>query len=154
MTTIPEGYCLMPISLTAENGAKGALSGEFFTYHNVECYDCDGTGEGYGDDDECETCEGAGSLTEKTTIPWDVIKDIYSEAVKFCAIEAAPLWVKCSDRMPPEGIDVLCAAEFDWAGDWRRKVGYWHNSKWVVYGASWTPTHWMDLPPIPQPPTD
>ncbi|MCU2329600.1 DUF551 domain-containing protein [Enterobacter hormaechei subsp. steigerwaltii] len=59
-------------------------------------------------------------------------------------------WVACSERMPMDGFDVLCASEFDGPGDWRRKVGYWHCGKWVVYGASWTPTHWMPLPAAPQ----
>lgn len=59
-------------------------------------------------------------------------------------------WVACSERMPMDGFDVLCASEFDGPGDWRRKVGYWHRGKWVVYGASWTPTHWMPLPAAPQ----
>ncbi|MBE3264687.1 DUF551 domain-containing protein [Enterobacter cloacae complex sp. P34C] len=58
-------------------------------------------------------------------------------------------WVACSERMPMDGFDVLCASEFDGPGDWRRKVGYWHCGKWVVYGASWTPTHWMPLPAAP-----
>ncbi len=59
-------------------------------------------------------------------------------------------WVACSERMPMDGFDVLCTSEFDGPGDWRRKVGYWHRGKWVVYGASWTPTHWMPLPAAPQ----
>lgn len=59
-------------------------------------------------------------------------------------------WVACSERMPMDGFDVLCASEFDGPGDWRRKVGYWNCGKWVVYGASWTPTHWMPLPATPQ----
>ncbi|WBA60309.1 DUF551 domain-containing protein [Citrobacter sp. 21OH12SH02A-Citro] len=58
-------------------------------------------------------------------------------------------WIPVSERMPDDSSDVLCTAEFDGPGDWRRKVGYWHEGKWVVYGASWTPTHWM---PLPQPP--
>ncbi|EMC2813345.1 DUF551 domain-containing protein [Klebsiella pneumoniae] len=59
-------------------------------------------------------------------------------------------WIPVSERMPDDNSDVLCTAEFDGPGDWRRKVGYWHEGKWVVYGASWTPTHWMPLPAGPQ----
>ncbi|BBS20782.1 hypothetical protein WP5W18E06_13190 [Klebsiella quasipneumoniae] len=59
-------------------------------------------------------------------------------------------WIPVSERMPDDNSDVLCTAEFDGPGDWRRKVGYWHEGKWVVYGASWTPTHWMPLPAAPQ----
>ena len=59
-------------------------------------------------------------------------------------------WIPVSERMPDDSSDVLCTAEFDGPGDWRKKVGYWHEGKWVVYGASWTPTHWMPLPAVPQ----
>ncbi|MGG7768361.1 DUF551 domain-containing protein [Klebsiella aerogenes] len=59
-------------------------------------------------------------------------------------------WIPVSERMPDDSSDVLCTAEFDGPGDWRKKVGYWHEGKWVVYGASWTPTHWMPLPNPPK----
>lgn len=59
-------------------------------------------------------------------------------------------WIKCSERMPPDGEDVVCAAEFFGPGDWRRKVGHSRkNGEWRVYGASWTPSHWQPLPPPP-----
>ena len=59
-------------------------------------------------------------------------------------------WIPVSERMPEGSEEVLCTKEFDGPGDWRKKVGYWHEGKWVVYGASWTPTHWMPLPAAPQ----
>lgn len=58
-------------------------------------------------------------------------------------------WVACSERMPEGSEEVLCTKEFDGPGDWRKKVGYWLAGKWTVYGASWTPTHWMPLPAAP-----
>jgi hypothetical protein len=59
-------------------------------------------------------------------------------------------WIPVSERMPEGSEEVLCTKEFDGPGDWRKKVGYWLAGKWVVYGASWTPTHWMPLPAAPQ----
>ncbi|MDM3290187.1 DUF551 domain-containing protein [Citrobacter sp. Ce105] len=59
-------------------------------------------------------------------------------------------WIPVSERMPEGSEEVLCTKEFDGPGDWRKKVGYWHEGKWVVYGASWTPTYWMPLPAAPQ----
>ena len=59
-------------------------------------------------------------------------------------------WIPVSERMPEKADEVLCAKEFDGPGDWRRKVGYYLAGKWTVYGASWTPTHWMPLPAAPQ----
>lgn len=53
-------------------------------------------------------------------------------------IETAP-----SDKM------LLLAAEFDRPGDWRIKVGGCWDDTWEVFGASWTPTHWMPLPSAP-----
>ena len=64
--------------------------------------------------------------------------------------EIIPGWVPVSERMPEGSEEVLCAKEFDGPGDWRRKVGYLLAGKWTVYGASWTPTHWMPLPASPQ----
>ena len=59
-------------------------------------------------------------------------------------------WIPVSERMPEGSEEVLCAKEFDGPGDWRKKVGYRLAGKWTVYGASWTPTHWMPLPAAPQ----
>ncbi len=59
-------------------------------------------------------------------------------------------WIPVSDRVPEKADEVLCAKEFDGPGDWRQKVGYFLSGKWTVYGASWTPTHWMPLPAAPQ----
>ncbi|MDM2843279.1 DUF551 domain-containing protein [Citrobacter sp. Cpo090] len=59
-------------------------------------------------------------------------------------------WIPVSERMPEGSEEVLCTKEFDGPGDWHKKVGYWLSGKWTVYGASWTPTHWMPLPASPQ----
>ncbi|EJM3644581.1 DUF551 domain-containing protein [Salmonella enterica] len=59
-------------------------------------------------------------------------------------------WIPVSERMPEGSEEVLCTKEFDGTGDWRKKVGYWLAGKWTVYGASWTPTHWMPLPAAPK----
>ncbi|MDU7833446.1 MAG: DUF550 domain-containing protein, partial [Enterobacter hormaechei] len=52
---VPDGYVMVPMRLTAENGAKGALSGEFSETKFVNCPECFG-------DDECETCDGSGRI--------------------------------------------------------------------------------------------
>ena len=51
----------------------------------------------------------------------------------------------------PKDEMLLLAGEFDCQGDWRIKVGYWDEDtkKWKVFGASWTPSHWMPLPDPP-----
>lgn len=79
------GYVLMPRTLTAENGAKAALIGEFHAVTVMGCPDCfDDSAE---DAAECETCEGTGLVDHKITIDWDTTKRIYAAAVDACALE-------------------------------------------------------------------
>lgn len=73
---VPDGYCIMPLALTAANGAKGALSGEFKISRTVRCHECGGEG--------CDDCADAGEFEEEITVPWDTIKDIYRAAVDTC----------------------------------------------------------------------
>lgn len=74
---VPDGYCVMPKALTAENGAKYALSGEFKVSRTVTCNECGGDG--------CNDCGDAGEFEEEITVPWDTIKEIYRAAVGVCA---------------------------------------------------------------------
>ena len=78
---IPDGYVMVPMRLTAENGAKGALSGEFSETKFVNCPECFG-------DDECETCDGSGRIEIKVPVSWTTIKDIWIKGVEHFA--AAP----------------------------------------------------------------
>lgn len=81
---IPEGYCLMPTRLTAENGAKGLLSGEFHLESVHICHECDGDDE---TDPECDVCGGEGEYTNRHQITWDDLKDIYNKAVSGLSIK-------------------------------------------------------------------
>lgn len=78
---IPDGYVMVPMRLTAENGAKGALSGEFSETKFVNCPECFG-------DDECETCNGSGRIEIKVPVSWTTIKEIWIKGVEHFA--AAP----------------------------------------------------------------
>ncbi len=78
---LPDGYCAMPKKLTAENGAKGALSGEFHVTHRITCQSCGGDG--------CEDCNEEGGWDGEIPIGWDTIKMIYGAAVESCALPAA-----------------------------------------------------------------
>lgn len=82
---IPDGYVMVPMRLTAENGAKGALSGEFSETKFVNCPECFG-------DDECETCDGSGRIEITVPVTWTTIKDIWAKGVDHFA--AAPQEVK------------------------------------------------------------
>lgn len=77
----PPGYVMVPMRLTAENGAKGALSGEFSETKFVNCPECFG-------DDECETCDGSGRIEITVPVTWTTIKEIWAKGVEHFA--AAP----------------------------------------------------------------
>ena len=74
---------LMPSELTAENGAKCALMGEFEIEVEMSCPRCDEDDWDGG----CEVCGGDINYTEKHTIDWRTIKEIYSVIVKQLGIE-------------------------------------------------------------------
>lgn len=75
---VPEGYCIMPRRLTAENGAKALLLGEFKLRVTKECPECCELEE---PTEGCSMCDGEGEYEQRHTIPWDQIKFIYSQAV-------------------------------------------------------------------------
>ena len=79
---IPDGYCIMPLKLTADNGAKGALCGEFHVQYRIVCQSCVGEG--------CEDCNHTGGWDAEIPVSWDTIKRIHESAVEACALPAAP----------------------------------------------------------------
>ncbi|EDR7170741.1 hypothetical protein CTR22_005312, partial [Salmonella enterica subsp. houtenae] len=76
-----DGYVLVPEKLTAENGAKSVLSGEFSETKFINCPEC------FGDDD-CETCDGSGRIEITVPVTWTTIKAIWAKGVEHFA--AAP----------------------------------------------------------------
>ncbi|MGD1660212.1 hypothetical protein ACP6DX_21120, partial [Klebsiella pneumoniae subsp. pneumoniae] len=100
---IPDGYVMVPMRLTAENGAKGALSGEFSETKFVNCPECFG-------DDECETCDGSGRIEITVPVTWTTIKEIWAKGVEhFAAAPQSPgsepatvpgKWIPVSERLP------------------------------------------------------
>ncbi|NMX92047.1 MULTISPECIES: hypothetical protein [unclassified Pseudomonas] len=82
---VPDGYCIMPRQLTAENGAKALLLGEFKLLVTKECPECCELEE---PTEGCSICDGEGEYGQKHTIPWDQIKFIYSKAVSGLAVNA------------------------------------------------------------------
>ena len=85
---VPEGYCIMPRRLTAENGAKALLLGEFQLEVTTECPECRDLEEPL---EGCELCDGEGEYEQRHIIPWDQIKVIYSQAVAGLARIHKPL---------------------------------------------------------------
>lgn len=78
---LPSGYTLVPCKLTAENGAKSCMIGEFTEQTEISCPECFG-------DDECETCDGSGMIEVTVPVSWTTIKDIWAKGIEHFA--AAP----------------------------------------------------------------
>lgn len=78
---LPSGYALVPCKLTAENGAKSCMIGEFTEQTEITCPECFG-------DDECETCDGSGMIEVTVPVSWTTIKDIWAKGIEHFA--AAP----------------------------------------------------------------
>lgn len=79
---LPQGYALVPCKLTAENGAKSCMIGEFTEQTEISCPECFG-------DDECETCDGSGMIEVTVPVSWTTIKDIWSKGIEHFAATAA-----------------------------------------------------------------
>lgn len=76
---------ILPRKLTAENGAKALLIGEFSQKFPTFCYECMGEGVVELEDGNkymCKECEGRGEYTEEINISWVNIKKIYDTIVK------------------------------------------------------------------------
>ncbi|EFV42424.1 hypothetical protein HMPREF0864_00753 [Enterobacteriaceae bacterium 9_2_54FAA] len=78
---LPQGYALVPCKLTAESGAKSCMIGKFIEQTEISCPECFG-------DDECETCDGSGTIEVTAHVSWTTIKDIWAKGIEHFA--AAP----------------------------------------------------------------
>lgn len=72
---VPDGCALVLRRLTAGNGAKGVLSGEFSETKFINCPECFG-------DDECETCDGSGRIEITVPVSWTNIKAIWAKGIE------------------------------------------------------------------------
>ncbi|HGB0416637.1 TPA: molecular chaperone DnaJ [Shigella flexneri] len=77
----PDGWVMVPKRLTAENGAKGVLFGEFSETTFISCPEC------FGDDD-CETCDCSGRIEIKVPVSWTTIKTIWAKGCEHFSIVA------------------------------------------------------------------
>ncbi|HBR5571875.1 TPA: DUF551 domain-containing protein [Klebsiella pneumoniae] len=153
---IPDGYVMVPIRLTAENGAKGALSGEFSETKFVNCQECFG-------DDECETCDGSGRIKITVPVTWTTIKEIWAKGVEhFAAAPQSPgsepatvpgKWIPVSEQMPEEGGDMIVFTD----GIVMSGVSYAKKKGFYIQALEYdddepvdSVTHWMPLPADPQ----
>ncbi|HDK6932012.1 TPA: DUF550 domain-containing protein [Klebsiella pneumoniae] len=152
---VPDSYVMVPMRLTAENGAKGALSGEFSETKFVNCPECFG-------DDECETCDGSGRIEITVPVTWTTIKEIWAKGVEhFAAAPQSPgsdpatvpgKWIPVSERIPDNTEPVLCIEKRADFGTYGQPFVCWHDGGGWVGKTNYRPivTHWMPLPAAPQ----
>jgi len=107
--TIPDGYCIMPVRLTAENGAKGLLLGEFQLSVTQDCPECAELEE---PSEFCNICDGEGEYGQQHTIPWDQIKFIYSKAVGGLSIKAPARQPRLTDEVQIKGMIEAIGGKF------------------------------------------
>ena len=69
---------IMPKKLTAENGAKALLLGEFSERIEQDCPECDQERRCL---ESCDLCNGSGRISHKVPVSWTTIKEIYKMAV-------------------------------------------------------------------------
>ncbi|EOH8631371.1 molecular chaperone DnaJ [Salmonella enterica subsp. enterica serovar Infantis] len=72
---IPGGWVMVPKKLTAENGAKSLLSGEFLETTFISCPECFA-------DEEFESCDGSGRIKIEVPVSWTTIKAIWNKGVE------------------------------------------------------------------------
>lgn len=75
------GLVMMPRHLTAENGAKAALMGEFIEWVDLPCPECADVGY----EDDCHVCEGSEVVRQPVQVSWTTIKKIYDRAIEVLA---------------------------------------------------------------------
>lgn len=120
---VPEGFALMPRRLTAENGAKSLLIGEFSESTRVTCHECDGSGEDSEYDSGCVECGGEGTIEQKVAVEWDTIKRIYDMAVQHLA--AAPSAPAVAQQAPAQAEP--SASQITDTTSARKFVDAWHR---------------------------
>lgn len=72
---IPDDWVMVPKKLTAENGAKNLLSGEFLETTFISFPECLA-------DEECESCDGSGRIKIEVPVRWTTIKAIWNKGVE------------------------------------------------------------------------
>ena len=73
-----EENILMPKELTAANGCKGLMIGEFYEEYDQPCMECVDMDD--EDNEDCLYCSGTNYVQVKIPVSWDTIKKIYAKA--------------------------------------------------------------------------
>ena len=88
---------VMPSALTAENGAKSLMIGEFNETTEFPCPECCD----YGPEDDCPQCDGTGEIMQVVPVTWTTIKEIYAMAVEHLSEKSRGELTDKSAQPPP-----------------------------------------------------
>jgi hypothetical protein len=91
---------LMPTELTAENGAKHGLIGEFSVSDTLSCAAC--WDESQDGNVGCEHCDGLGFYEQKTEVDWTTIKEMYKKIVEVMGEEIDFVASYHGETLPPK----------------------------------------------------
>ena len=63
---------------------------------------------------------------------------------------AAPKWVRCSERLPEKGKDVLVYVQSGNGDCWHYVNDFYYGDNWQMHGYGDRATHWCELPAAPE----
>ncbi|WP_227664634.1 DUF551 domain-containing protein [Klebsiella pneumoniae] len=132
---IPDGYVMVPKEPTAEMISSGIAA--HYDRSQIQIHDRPAPGP--------MECAYAAMLAAAPQLPSSEPSTVPGK------------WIPLSEKMPPSRHEVLVGC---WWGEKPRWCCKWatyipghpdsQSSGWLIPGASWTPTHWMELPAGPK----
>ena len=122
-----EPTVIMPLALTAENGAKALMIGEFNETAEFPCFEC----EECGAEDDCPECDGTGQVMQVVPVTWTTIKEIYAMAISKLSRPSSPIKTYVIDNA--DRLDRVTVYVMD-SGSGRGKITI------DCFGKAWTAT--------------
>lgn len=132
---------LMPTALTAENGAKAALNGEYYEELWIDCPEWQ---DGSGECEKCEKCEKCeecdGGEHAKVVVKWATIKQIYRDCVELFREDISGQMEEKPTELPGERYRIKLSGD-----DIYVFISYNNGMPWEIF--STVPCSWLPSDP-------